>query len=345
MRRIVVVLALVISLTLSHTAAAFECRTKFTFQIDTVLTSGIAISGNTLFFGDSTGKIYALDKNSGSLIWSYKANYSIYGTPSVIDDRVTFAQGDGTITCLKISDGSLLWNNIAYENVSDSLSDGTTPGGGMVYVSKSDGKLYALDDKSGHIVWTYEAGPQGLRNAPAYDNGLVFLGEYDGRFSIIDAETGERINGGGSGGAVNTPSVKDGNVYFSSWDGSVQAVRIKGVVPLWNTKVNDTITTSPAISENILAIGTGRGAAVALDTNDGKILWRFETNAGGIQAKPLIANGLVFIAGGQGNLYVMDAKTGNTLFNLDAGYVTASEPAFSEGVFYFGGRDGITALE
>lgn len=340
------VLALLLSLITYSEAQAFNASTKWTAQLDSALTSGIAISGNTLLLGTETGMFYAIDKASGSTLWDFKGTGIICGTPSIVNGSVIFAQSDGTITCLNVSEGSTLWLSRPYDDSSDSLSDGTASGGGMIFVSRSDGRLCALDDSNGHVLWTYEAQGRVLRTAPEYSEGFVLLGEYDGRLSIIDSQTGERLNGGGAGGAVNTPSINEGNVYYSAWDGSVKCFRLRDVVPVWSIKLQDPVTTSPVIESGIVLVGTARGSIAALDESDGRELWRFETNGGSVQAKPAVIDGLVFAGAEQGKLFVLDAKSGRLVntFKTESGIDT--NPAVSEEVFYFGNDRGeIYALQ
>ena len=182
-----------------------------------------------------------------------------------------------------------------------------------------------------------------MRTSPAYSNGLIFLGEYNGIFNILDSKTGKKVNGGGAGGAVNTPAINNGNVYFSSWDGSVQAVKIKSVIPLWNTNVNDPVTTSPAISGGLIAVGTGRGLVIVLDEDSGDIIWNFDTQNGNVSAKPIIANGKVFACPEGGNVYELNAKTGRLIDKFETEGINVN-PAYSDGIFYFSSGGKVIAL-
>ena len=341
MRKTFFAAVLLLALFAASQVQAFTGRTKWQINLDSGLTSGIAESGNVILLGSETGRFYALDKNTGSEVWSYKGTSSVKGTPSVVNDNVVFAQGDGTITCLKISDGSLMWQSLAHANEDMPLEDGTTAGGGMIFVSKSDGKLYALDAKNGHVLWTYQASEQGLRETPGYGDGLVFLGEYGGIMSIITPSNGKRVSGGGAGGAINTPVVKNGKVYYSSWDGSVQAVQIKDVIPLWDVKVGDPVTSSPAVNEGIVAVGTVRGIVAAIDEASGNLLWKFETNGGTISGNLIVSEGLVFACTGSGTFYAIDKSAGRARFNLDTGAGIETNPLLSGGVFYFGNYNGV----
>ncbi len=316
------------------------------WQMKIPVTSNIKVYENNLYFGDAVGICYAVNKNSGSVVWTYNAEGTIIGTPAVLEDKeskILFVSSDGGITCLNLDDGSLIWNYDPRESRNEPINDGTAAGEGLFFVTKDDSKLYALNADTGRRVWTYKGGEQGLRTAAAYSDGLIFLGEYDGVFNIIDAKTGERLNGGGAGGAVNTPAVTGGNVYFSSWDGSVQAVKIKSVIPLWNTNVKDPVVTSPEISNGIIAVGTGRGFVVVLDEKDGEILWNFDCGNGSVSAKPVIANGKVFVCPEGGNVYELNAKSGRLIDTFETDGISLN-PAYADGIFYFSGG-GIIALK
>lgn len=335
--------ALIFILVMAVSASAFSGNERWSFKPESGITSGVAVSENSVFFGTQAGKCYAVNKNTGRKIWEYETENSIYGVPSIIGENVVFATGSGEIICLKVSDGSLVWTAGGIEGngqkVNDGLTDGTSAGDGLVYVSKADRKVHALNDKDGHTVWTFTASDQGVRTAPSYADGFVFVGEYDGIFSILDAKTGKRVNGGGAGGAVNTPTVKNGNVYFSSWDGSVNAVQLKGIEPLWNVNVHDAISTQPEVSDGKIIVGTGRGSVVALDEKTGRTLWRFNTKGGSILAKPVLADGVVFAGAESGPMFVLDARTGKQIGFLAGENGISGNPAYSEGVLYFSNGD------
>ena len=136
---------------------------------------------------------------------------------------------------------------------------------------------------------------------------------------------------------MNTPTVNDGNVYFSAWDGSVNAVKIKGVIPLWETNIHEPATSQPAVSSGLVVVGTGTGSVVALNEADGGLKWKFSTNNGSIAATPIIAEGLVFAAAETGPVFVLNANTGKEISQLSVVNGLYSDALYSDGVLYFGG--------
>ena len=337
MKRLALTLILIAVMTITACAAERAPLFKFKVEDGGSLTGGFAVSGNALLFGTETGGMYAINRRTGSVLWSYRGVNSVTGAPVVVGENVFFAQGNGTVTCLKVADGSRVWETVPAERENSMIDSGLTAGNGMLFFARSDYKLYAVSQKDGRTLWTYSGSSQGLRTAPAYSDGKVYLGEYDGIFSIIDAKTGKRIGGGGAGGAINSPVVSNGNVYFSSWDGSVQAVKINGIEPLWNAKIGDPVTTAPVTDGNLIVVGTGRGIAAGLNAKNGSIIWNFNTEGGEVAADPVIAGGIVYVAAGDGQVFAVDAATGKTRYTYRTDYGGISAGILvSDGILYFG---------
>ena len=240
-----------------------------------------------------------------------------------------------------LKNGDVAWQYVPPEEsyAAETVVDGAAVGDGKVFFVKGDGKLYAISAVNGRALWTYNSELE-LRSAPAFASGLVLLGEQRGVFSAISPVNGKRLWGGGADGAINTPATDSANVYFSSWDGSVQSVRIKGVVPQWKSDVGDPITTPPFIGGGKLFVGTANGKVAALDSRSGSVLWTFDTQGGNMAAQPVFAEGLVFAGGGQGTLFVLDAASGTERFTFSAGAGINSSPAFAGGVLYLASADG-----
>ena len=322
-------------------AWAWSGRLAWTFRAEAPLTSSVAVAGGLVLAGDSVGNLYAVHSASGQAAWIYNGTNSIVGRPTVAGNKVIFAQADGTITCLSLKNGDVAWQYVPPEEsyAAETVVDGAAVGDGKVFFVKGDGKLYAISAVNGRALWTYNSELE-LRSAPAFASGLVLLGEQRGVFSAISPANGKRLWGGGAGGAINTPATDGANVYFSSWDGSVQSVRIKGVVPQWKSDVGDPITTPPFIGGGKLFVGTANGKVAALDSRSGSVLWTFDTQGGNMAAQPVFAEGLVFAGGGQGTLFVLDAASGTERFTFSAGAGINSSPAFSGGVLYLASADG-----
>lgn len=74
------------------------------------------------------------------------------GTPAVLDGTVYFVRPDGTVTALKASDGTRLWQrDTQIENLSAPVSSSTYD---ALYFVNRYGRLLALDRAAGTVRWT-----------------------------------------------------------------------------------------------------------------------------------------------------------------------------------------------
>ncbi len=133
---------------------------------------------------------------------------------------------------------------------------------GIMYTTGSFSIVYALDAKTGELLWKYDpkvakdwagrgcCGP--VNRGVAVWEGKVYLGVYDGRLEALDAGTGQKI-----------------------W--SVNTI---------DTSRNYTITGAPRVIKGKVIIGNGgaelgvRGYITAYDANSGEQQWRFYTVPG-----------------------------------------------------------------
>jgi polyvinyl alcohol dehydrogenase (cytochrome) len=157
-----------------------------------------------------------------------------------------------------------------------------TVAGGRLFVGSQNGMMYALDAKSGCIIWTFAA-KSGVRNAPIF---------------------GPRS--GGAGYAV----------YFGDTGANVYGLDAATGAELWMTHVDEhpfaRITGSPTLDGDRLFVPvssleetaasqpgyeccTFRGSVAALDTSNGSIVWKTYTVP---EAKPVGKNaqGVIVLA-------------------------------------------------
>ncbi|GHS96057.1 hypothetical protein AGMMS50276_13820 [Synergistales bacterium] len=310
------------------------------YEAGVSITSSISTEGGLVFAGDINGRLHAVYASSGQAAWVYEGTNSIIGAPAVFSSAVVFVEADGTVTALRTADGVLLWKHSpSSDGGSETTSDGVAIGGGKVFYVRGDGKLLALSFENGRELWAYQSEGD-LRSAPLFADGLIWLGEQNGKFSVISPESGKRLWGGGAGGAVNTPSVLDGEAYYSSWDGSVQRIQIKGVIPKWRANIGEPVNTAPSVYGDTIIVGSANGQVVAFKKADGSVKWRFNTKGGAVPGATIIADGLVFVGGGQGTLFILDAATGEHRSTFQTGGEISARGAFAGGVLFTGSADG-----
>jgi outer membrane protein assembly factor BamB len=104
--------------------------------------------------------LFALDVNTGQWRWQYhrdqSSEFTIRGvsTPLVVNDRIYTGFADGTVMCLRLSDGTVLWQtgSSRREPYLDAESAPQTDGQRIFATSYRDG-LIALSPEKGEVLW------------------------------------------------------------------------------------------------------------------------------------------------------------------------------------------------
>jgi eukaryotic-like serine/threonine-protein kinase len=166
--------------------------------------------------------------------------------------------------------------------------------------------------------------------------------------------TGDRV--------VSSPVWQDNVLYFGGDDGNVYAVDAATGNQIWKHATGGPVPSTPAVVNGIAYVGSYDGNFYALNAKTGGTKWKFATGGerrfeakglNGLQPKnqtmadpfdvflssPIVAQGAVYFGSGDGNLYALDAASGELRWKFPTGDVVHSSPAYASGVLFFGSWD------
>ncbi|MEE8239231.1 MAG: PQQ-binding-like beta-propeller repeat protein [Nitrososphaerales archaeon] len=138
-------------------------------------TSSPALTENFVLIGTLDGRVNAVERDSGTLAWSYSAGGAILSSPLIVDETVMIASNDQMIHALRISDGGLLWTSKFGGEIWSSPSFAS----GIVYFGSIDGKIYALDMTTASPLWSF-ATMDFIDSSPAIAQQTMIIGGRDG---------------------------------------------------------------------------------------------------------------------------------------------------------------------
>jgi len=295
-------------------------------------------------------------KNLG-LAWYYNldTHRGQESTPLVIDGVMYVTSAWSKVLALDARTGKLLWEYDpkvpgawAVNACCDVVNRGVAAWKGKIYVGTLDGRLIALDARTGTPVWTVQtfdrSKPYTITGAPRVIKGLVLIGnggsEYDARgfVTAYDAETGNQawrfytVPGDPSKGFENSAMQMAAETWHGEW------WKLGGGGSPWNAIVHDPVT-------GLVYIGTGNGvpwnralrspgggdnlfinSIVALRPETGAYVWHYQEVPGDdwdfdaaqdIMIADLMIDGekrhVLMQAPKNGFFYVLDAGTGELI--------------------------------
>jgi outer membrane protein assembly factor BamB len=137
-------------------------------------------------------------------------------------------------------------------------------------------------------------------------------------------------------GFESSPAVVNGKVYVAyPWDGIVFAFDAFSGTKMWNFTTGGRIYSSPAVSENIVYIGSGDNNVYALDASTGDQIWNYTTGSV-VGSSPTVVNKIVYIGSSDHNVYALNASDGRKIWNFTTQDDVVSSPAVTNGVVYVG---------
>jgi quinohemoprotein ethanol dehydrogenase len=295
--------------------------------------------------------------NTLGLAWSYDfdTHRGQEATPLVIDGVLYSTSAWSKVQALDAATGKLLWQydphvpgEVGVKACCDAVNRGVAAYKGRLYLGTLDGRLVALDAKSGKEVWSVvtvdQDKPYTITGAPRVVKGRVLIGNGGAEFGVrgyvsaYDADSGKLVwrfytVPGDPAKPFEAPIMKQAAATWSGnwWDAG-------GGGTVWDSMAYD-----PEL--DLLYIGTGNGSPwnarirsestgdnlflssiVALRPDTGEYVWHYQTTPGDswdytatqhIVLADLPIDGqprkLLFQAPKNGFFYVLDRETGKLL--------------------------------
>ncbi|MET0404501.1 MAG: PQQ-binding-like beta-propeller repeat protein [Cystobacter sp.] len=207
------------------------------------------------------------------------------------NERVIASTRDGYVRSVA-ADGHEVWSY----RVGTLFYAGATVEDDTVYVPGTDGRLHALDARTGQVRWKYAA-EEALSTAPVIAGELVLVASQSDTLFAVKRATGELAW-----------------LYRRDPPSGFTIHR----------------TSTPAVRGQSVWVGFSDGSLVSLDVTDGSVRWEKSLAASGtlqfmdVDTSPVLdASGRVYAASYSGGLYALDAETGDVVWNTVAAGFTS----------------------
>lgn len=212
----------------------------------TLLKLEMAVSDAMVYVVDHTGVVFALNKDSGEVIWEVSTELPVSGGIGLGDENLFLGTTDGEILAFNLADGSTAWSS----QVSSEVLSIPRFSEGVVVIKSVDGAITALSADDGKELWTFVKDVPALSlrgtSSPIIKSGGVISGYANGKLVVLRLKDGLQI-----------------------WQTSVAIPRGRGAI----SRMVD-VDADPLAGSRFIYAATFNGGLVSLDIRSGQISWR-----------------------------------------------------------------------
>jgi outer membrane protein assembly factor BamB len=345
-----------------------------------------------VFIGSYSGyRMYALDGKTGDLIWESFCPGIVGYCATYTEGLILHGGGTKVLIAYNATNGDVVWN-VGLDDRYWFAHGGATAYGryyGHVIGEgvRSDGApvgYYACWDlKTGELLWKTNTNYMGGYWSEALADGKIYAMMADNpnwggvvnpipnSYSCFDAFTGE-VLWTVQANAVTNFIVAYGNLYagtnvygtnpedWTYWRGNMEQSGVatgQGAptdisVPTWTYQTGGPITSSAAIVDGKIYVGSYDKNIYCLDVYTGKLEWKFGTNDD-ISSSVAVAGNTVYVGPDDGYIYAINKDTGDLVWKKDiyasnvpaiqfeiATWQVRSSPIVVSSSLYVGALDG-----
>jgi outer membrane protein assembly factor BamB len=256
------------------------------------------------YVGGVDRNVYAIDANTGELIWKFTADKGfLQSSPEAGEGLIFIGSHDMNLYALDAKSGALAWKFKTFGKITTSPHYHE----GKVYFGSNDYNAYCVDSKTGELIWKFRTQGEVVCRPGTHEDKL-FVGSYDHNLYCLDKNTGAQIWKFLTQGEIfnNTPFiVHDNVVFFPSFDNMLRAVDIDSARLVWKFKTGSYggLGAGPFLYKDRLYQYNREGVIYALSL-DGKEVWNFRIN--NAVAVPIVHKDRVYFGTEEQNLYCLD---------------------------------------
>lgn len=324
--------------------------------------SSPVVAGGSVYVGSGDGKLYAIDRETGRVLWTFDAGSPIASSPAAAQGMVFVGTRAGRFVAVDASNGVQRWQVTTGADLplpwghesGDVYTSSPTYADGVVVFGAGDGNVYAVDAATGAVRWRSPTRGR-VRSTPAVAGDAVYVGSFDGGVYAFDLRTGRRRWRFATAGDTlhsedfgydrrsvqSSPAVEGGVVYVGARDGFVYAIDAAAGTLKWRFDHHISwINSSPALAGGVVYDGSSDAHMVqAVDAASGRELWRLATDVP-VWSSPAVADSQVYFGDWAGRVHVADRGNGKELAAFRTGGAIFGSPVISGDLLIVGSADG-----
>jgi len=270
--------------------------------------------------------------NTNTTLWINDTGGGITSSPAVGYGNVYIGSYDSNVYCFNAITGREIWRYTTGGYIMSSPAIYK----GKVYIGSLDANLYCLDALDGSLIWKYQTPysfTSGVGSSPVIYDKKVYVGAEDGKLYCFDADPFDD----GIDEGMNDPP-------YAEYD------------LIWFHQTINSVESSPAIANGrlyVLSIGLFSGGLYCLNAYSGSLQWLYQwwtiqqptisSDRAGREyrwaptwSSPAVAHGNVYFIHDYGELFCLNAVSGEKKWSYTTDEDGGSSPAIAYGRVYVG---------
>ena len=281
---------------------------------------GLAIAGDKLIVASGFAYVTALRLNDGGEIWKRRVESPMSSSPAIMGNRAFLTSTNNDFFAIDIDTGEIIWNDQALAETARVLSSPSPAvNQDILAVGYSSGELIAYLPANGRRLWSDTLTSTGrytplsaindIAGKPSIQDGVVYAASHSGVLTAIDARSGARI-WSKSFGSRQGPVIGGEYLFVVGTGGKVACFnKIDGKLA-WTrdlpefkdgNRENRIVWTGPVLASGRLVVVSSDGDIVALSPQDGKTVSEIKVGQS-IFIEPIAAAGKIIVLTDQASL-------------------------------------------
>lgn len=262
--------------------------------------AGLAANTNGIYAAAGFGSVFALDNESGAILWRKDLDTPLRTAPTICNDKLLVQTLDNRLLALSTKTGDEIWKyNISAEDtvLAGSSAPACAPEKNFAVAGFSNGDIQAFNADVGYPAWTvalidsaqsnFSTAINSIKAAPVIDDNTVYAVGHNDLLAAINYRTGEIIWKQKFGG-TNTPWVSGNYLFVLTNSHELIALNKQNGQILWSAPLlddydlkdrSDIYLSGPVMVNSQLLVTSSDGTTYAVSPQNGKILNKISLNS------------------------------------------------------------------
>ncbi len=293
----------------------------------------VSQDGLRVFVGSYDGAFYAIDSNTGKVLWRKLTKAKFAGSSLAADGLVFAGATSGEMFAFRESDGQIMWTHRSQAAVEGMP---VLAGDRLLFMTNTN-QVICLDAQTGEWRWSYKRDVptgrfqvQGVCDPLVHDD-QVYVGFSDGFAARLNLQDGSvqavrRLSKSGArfSDVDGSPLMVDDTVVMTEFSSGVLALDPQSLEERWSHQVEG--ASRLVRNGGLLFYSSSLSNVEALRVKDAELQWRFKAGKGSL-SHPVLAGDWLLVSSGEHSLLVLDQATGKLLQIFNPGKGSGSPPA------------------